>query len=35
MTASAKPRRNMTRPSTMYMMPIFLWSTLVNHSFQR
>ncbi len=25
-TASAKPRRNMTRPSTMYMMPILLWS---------
>ena len=31
-SASEKPRSSMTRPSTMYMMPIFLWSTLVNHS---
>jgi hypothetical protein len=35
MTASAKPRSSMTMPSTMYMMPIFLWSMLVNHSRQR
>ena len=32
-TASAKPRRNMTRPRIMYMMPIFLWSMEVIQSF--
>ncbi|MPM73644.1 hypothetical protein SDC9_120626 [bioreactor metagenome] len=32
MTASAKPRRNMTRPRIMYMMPIFLWSIDVSQS---
>ncbi len=33
--ASAKPRSSITMPSTMYMTPIFLWSTLVNHSCHR
>ncbi len=32
MMASAKPRTNMISASTIYMMPIFLWSTEVNHS---
>ena len=35
MMASAKPRTNMINPRIMYMIPIFLWSTVVNHSFQR
>ena len=35
MIASAKPRSSMTPARMMYMTPIFLWSTLVNHSFQR
>ena len=32
MIASAKPRISITMPSTMYMMPIFLWSMLQNQS---
>ena len=32
MMASEKPRSSMTMPSTMYMMPIFLWSMLQNQS---
>ncbi len=35
MIASAKPRISMTTPSRKYMMPIFLWSTLVIHSRHR
>ncbi|CFN77075.1 Uncharacterised protein [Bordetella pertussis] len=35
MMASAKPRSSITMPSTTYMMPIFLWSMLVNHSRHR
>jgi hypothetical protein len=31
-SASEKPRTNITNPRMMYMMPIFLWSTLVNQS---
>ena len=32
MAASMKPRINMTSATMMYMMPIFLWSTLGTHS---
>src|SRR5262245_34411781 len=35
MIASVKPRSSITRPSTTYMTPMRLWSTLVNHSRQR
>jgi len=35
MIASEKPRTSMTMPRIMYMIPIFLWSTLVNHSFHK
>ena len=35
MMMTAKPRSIMTTPRIMYMIPIFLWSTLVNHSRQR
>ena len=34
MIASAKPRSSITRASTMYIMPMRLWSTLVIHSRQ-
>ncbi len=34
-TASIKARLSITAASTTYMMPIFLWSRLVNHSVQR
>ncbi len=33
--ASMKPRSSMATPSSMYMTPSRLWSTLVIHSFQR
>ena len=33
-TASEKPRSSITSASTMYITPIFLWSTLLSHSFQ-
>src|SRR5215472_945651 len=35
MIASEKPRSNMTRPSTRYITPMRLWSTLVIHSRHR
>ena len=35
MSASAKPRTSITRPSTTYMTPMRLWSVLVIHSFHR
>ena len=35
MMASEKPRSSMISDKMMYMMPIFLWSTLVSHSHQR
>ena len=35
MIASAKPRSSITIASSVYMMPIRLWSTLVIHSRQR
>jgi hypothetical protein len=35
MIASEKPRSSITKPRIMYMIPIFLWSMLVNHSRQR
>ncbi len=35
MIASAKPRSSMTKATMRYITPIFLWSTEVNHSFQR
>src|ERR1700716_3022214 len=35
MIASLKPRSSITRPSTTYMTPMRLWSTLVSHSRHR
>ena len=35
MIASEKPRSSITKPRMMYMMPIFLWSMLVNQSRHR
>jgi hypothetical protein len=35
MIASENPRSSITIPSTMYITPMRLWSTLVNHSFHR
>src|SRR5215813_7435062 len=35
MIASLKPRSSMIRPSTTYMTPMRLWSTLVSHSRHR
>ena len=35
MMASTKPRSSMISASTMYMMPMRLWSTLVSHSVHR
>ena len=35
MIASAKPRSSITMASSVYMMPMRLWSTLVIHSRQR
>ncbi len=35
MMASAKPFSSMMMPRIMYMMPMRLWSTVVNHSRQR
>ncbi len=35
MSASEKPRTSITSASTQYMMPIFLWSMLVNQSVHR
>ena len=34
-TASMSARVSITNASAMYMMPIFLWSRLVNHSDHR
>jgi len=35
MMASAKPRSSITSAMMMYITPIFLWSTEVNHSVHR
>src|SRR4051794_23762435 len=35
MIASAKPRTSITSPTTMYMMPMRLWSVDVIYSFHR